>query len=279
MKGVAFLPYSNGLSWEYMDESESEFLYDEIFVREEYFKHFIHLKNGDVIFDCGANIGIFGIYCTLQAENLTIIAIEPIPQIVEVLSRNLSLIEEESSSTFLIVSCGIGSIAMEDTFLFNLSSPGESSRNIEEYYSQNKRLNDCSDQFTKLIGTPCEEKQEPSFLKCECRISTLHEIITEHKIEKIDLLKIDVEGDELEALLGLGESWEKIKQIVIEVHNVNGRLQKITELLEFHGFIVFVEPQKTAVSSEGYLSFIPAPLELYYVYATIEKNCKLDGVV
>ena len=47
---------------------------------------------------------------------------------------------------------------------------------------------------------------------------TLKKITSEKKIKKIDLLKIDTEGHELEVLQGLGKKINMIKYILIEFH-------------------------------------------------------------
>ena len=54
---------------------------------------------------------------------------------------------------------------------------------------------------------------------------------------KIDLLKIDVEGDEIEVLNSIGEAnWPLIRQIVVEVHDINERLATAVNLLTVHGY-------------------------------------------
>ena len=96
----------------------------------------------------------------------------------------------------------------------------------------------------------------------------------------MDLLKLDVEGDELGALQGLGPGdWPRIRQIVVEVCDVancdndagqcsssggssstsglsglvppsrRGRLAEVVALLEAHGFDVTVERQGSTVSN------------------------------
>jgi len=53
----------------------------------------------------------------------------------------------------------------------------------------------------------------------------------------VDLVKIDVEGAEEEVLAGIGDAdWPRIRQFVIEVHDVDGRLDRMTRLLEARGF-------------------------------------------
>ena len=47
---------------------------------------------------------------------------------------------------------------------------------------------------------------------------TLKRIINEKKVKKIDLVKIDTEGHELEVLIGLREKINKVKCILVEFH-------------------------------------------------------------
>jgi thioesterase domain-containing protein len=71
----------------------------------------------------------------------------------------------------------------------------------------------------------------------ECHLRTVSEIISENEIERIDLLKIDVEKSELDVLKGIKDAdWGRIKQVVIEVHDRAGQLQRVTRLLSSHGF-------------------------------------------
>src|SRR5690606_10253133 len=50
-----------------------------------------------------------------------------------------------------------------------------------------------------------------------CPLRTLSDVIAEEHVERIDLLKIDVEKSELDVLSGLhDDDWRKIRQIVVE---------------------------------------------------------------
>jgi FkbM family methyltransferase len=51
------------------------------------------------------------------------------------------------------------------------------------------------------------------------KTSTLDEIIKTKKIFKIDLVKIDTEGHELQVLKGMKKSLKKINHIMVEIHN------------------------------------------------------------
>src|SRR6185437_13977987 len=75
-----------------------------------------------------------------------------------------------------------------------------------------------------------------------CRLKTLSEVMRDEGVTKIDLLKIDVEKGELEVLEGIDEAdWPKIDQIVMEVHDLDDRIRKVTELLSRHGFQINVQ--------------------------------------
>ena len=60
-------------------------------------------------------------------------------------------------------------------------------------------------------------------------------------ISQIDLLKIDCEGNELNVIDGINdEHWPIIKQIVIEVNDINGRFNYIHEKLTNSGYKIKV---------------------------------------
>jgi hypothetical protein len=76
----------------------------------------------------------------------------------------------------------------------------------------------------------------------DCELRTLSEVIEENGIERIDLLKVDVQKSEADVLAGIKQSdWHKIRQIVAEVHDLSGRLEEITALLDKHDYAVTVK--------------------------------------
>jgi hypothetical protein len=75
-----------------------------------------------------------------------------------------------------------------------------------------------------------------------CRLRTISEIVDEEGVERIDLLKLDVERSEGEVLAGIrSEHWGRIGQAVIEVHDEKGGLKEVERLLTQHQFEVTVE--------------------------------------
>ncbi len=51
--------------------------------------------------------------------------------------------------------------------------------------------------------------------------------------------QVDVEGDEEDVLVGMTQ-WEAVAQVVAEVHDVDGRAERMKELLESNGFLVVI---------------------------------------
>ena len=122
-----------------------------------------------------------------------------------------------------------------------------------------------------------------------CEVTTVSDAIAELEWDGVDLLKLDVEGDELAALKGVrDEHWPTIRQVVCEVKGVDGRLGAVEALLASHGFTVRTEIQRETANERGagggeghgggggedggfadvYVAFTPGAAELYYVYAT-----------
>jgi hypothetical protein len=75
-------------------------------------------------------------------------------------------------------------------------------------------------------------------------------VLAEERIEAVDLLKIDVEGAELDVLAGIaGADWPRIRQLVVEVESFAERAAPITAILEEHGFVV--TPAQDTVQRAG----------------------------
>jgi acyl carrier protein len=90
-----------------------------------------------------------------------------------------------------------------------------------------------------------------------CPLRTISDVISENQIDQIDLLKLDVEKSELDVLLGIqAADWQKIKQVVAEVHDIDGRLDQFSGLLKSQGFEVMLD-QESSFKDTG----------LYHIYA------------
>ena len=80
------LTLPNGMEIAYLDKLTAIYCYNEIFKDAIYLDKGISIKDGDVIFDVGANIGLFSKYVDSKINNAMIYAFEPVPPIFKALS-------------------------------------------------------------------------------------------------------------------------------------------------------------------------------------------------
>ena len=224
---------------------------------EGYFNHGINLNNNDVVVDVGANIGVLGMRLSTQFENIHIHSFEPIPAIFDVLQKNSEL---SKNPYFKVYQNGIGEKNEEKEFTFYPNSPALSTANPEIWKQEpNTLINAVKGSIQNAPKKFWWAKFIPSFFapiftkyltssqqKSICKIITISHFIETEKIDKIDLLKIDCEGLEWQALKGIKDTdWGKIKSCVIEVHDIEGRLNKVTELLSLFGFKITLEKEES----------------------------------
>jgi Methyltransferase FkbM domain len=75
-----------------------------------------------------------------------------------------------------------------------------------------------------------------------CEMTTISAALRDHDVDAVDLVKIDVEGAEWEVLRGIEDpDWSQLRQFVIEVHDIDGRLARMTDLLRSKGYVVATE--------------------------------------
>jgi non-ribosomal peptide synthase protein (TIGR01720 family)/FkbM family methyltransferase len=109
-----------------------------------------------------------------------------------------------------------------------------------------------------------------------CELRTISDVISEHNVEKIDLLKVDAEKSELDILQGIRkDDWKKIRQIVIEVHDIEGRLHEITAILDQQGFHYVVEQDSSQTNTGLYNIYAVHPARARI--ATIETRAQLPS--
>ena len=96
--------------------------------------------------------------------------------------------------------------------------------------------------------------------KVKAELTTVSHMIERTGVKRIDLLKVDVEGAEEDVLMGMAdgldlespggiaelkERWSRVGAIVMELHDVDGRLHRVRHLLEsVGGFRVDLEQEE-----------------------------------
>ena len=74
-------------------------------------------------------------------------------------------------------------------------------------------------------------------VEIEAKMTNIEKVVNERGLASIDFLKIDVEGAELDVLLGISDTtWPMVQQIAAEVHDFDDRLNKVQDLLKAKGF-------------------------------------------
>ena len=81
----------NNLAVVHLNRNETDFLFEEIFENQTYFKHGITIEDGDCVFDVGANIGLFSLSAHLSAPNVRLYSFEPSPPVHELLATNMQI--------------------------------------------------------------------------------------------------------------------------------------------------------------------------------------------
>ena len=253
----------NGLEIVHINKNETDLLYRDIFIDESYLQCGISLSNGAVVFDVGANIGLFTLYISQKLRDVLIYAFEPVPPIYEKLKTNVDLHRANAR----LFNCGASNQTREANITYyprasamsGIYADTKEERNLTMGFltNQDPSLAEYSDDF--LEGRFESESFTGQFKR-------LSDIIKENEIDCVDLLKIDVEKSELDVLLGIdSEDWGKIKQIVIEIHDIDGRLNKISELLGSKGYEVNVRQE-----------LLLERTNLYNLYA-IQRSWALKG--
>jgi FkbM family methyltransferase len=132
----------------------------------------IKARPGDIVLDCGANVGVY----TREALNAgakLVIAIEPAPENIEVLRRNYA--PEIQAGKVIVYPKGIWD---KDDWLTLHVDPH----------------NSAADSF--LI------KREGSHPQDRVPLTTIDKMMDELKLERVDFIKMDIEGAEVKALNG-----------------------------------------------------------------------------
>lgn len=151
-----------------------------------------------IIFDIGANTGIYGLVAKSLAPKSKVVFVEPIPRAIQILQKNLDLNNFEGQ---------ILDIALSDydgEGFYNLESGKDIAYSIT--------LNDYADRAITGI-----HDETISYTQIQTKVARLDTLIRSNVISIPNLIKLDVETLEPKVLKGLGENLNKDMSFLCEV--------------------------------------------------------------
>lgn len=195
----------------YLRSDTSDYdLYKEIFIKGEYDVDFMNNFAPKIIFDFGANIGLTSLFFLKKYPLSKIIAIEPDKSNYSMLTKNTEMYQQ-------IIALNKG-VWYEDTVLSLIEDVSKGKWGITTEPTTNKSVN---------------ENVIP--------VLSVSSIIQQFNVDKINLLKIDIEGAE-KMLFTKNIDWlQKVELIFIECHDMikKGTSDIVFKSLQKYDFHIF----------------------------------------
>lgn len=149
--------------------------------RAIYFNESHTIRPGDIVLDCGANVGVFTRQALAKGA-AKVVAIEPAPENIECLRRNFK--EEIAAGKVIVYPKGVWN--KDDELELNVDP-----------------ANSAADSF--II------KREGSHAIAKVPLTTIDKLTAELSLPKVDFIKMDIEGAEPNAIEGAAETLKRFK--------------------------------------------------------------------
>ncbi|HEX5405294.1 MAG TPA: FkbM family methyltransferase [Pseudonocardiaceae bacterium] len=232
----------NGRNVFSINRNETDYLYKEIFEDQAYINPgAAELSERPVIFDIGANIGLFAIFAAERWPGSHIVCFEPVPEVFDVLRRNIADIPGAAARN---VAVGASRETREIvyypryTILSGFDAEAGADRATVEQYLRNV-ANGIDDEETRdvVLGSMDEmlaDRFEQTTVAVQ--LERLTDAVADLGVARIDLLKVDVEGSEVQVLQGMDDAvWQMVGSAVIEIADNAGELDMAAALCHDHG--------------------------------------------
>jgi FkbM family methyltransferase len=135
------------------------------------------------IVDLGSNIGVTTLYFAMQFPEASFVCVEPDPRNIEFLSRNVAWLGERAR---------IVEAAIRDR-------NGEAEFAVTGFAWQGQLRSGSANSIR---------------VSCYC----LETLLERMKLDRVDVLKVDIEGAERDVFGSRGEWWNKVRLIIAELH-------------------------------------------------------------
>jgi FkbM family methyltransferase len=186
------------------------YIFKEIFVEECYTRsNFFRPRRWHTVLDLGANIGSFAIYLQWRARGIRVHCFEPAEETRNRLEQNIRInnLDKHVSVYPLAVSDRPGVAYLKQARKTGVRSLFENKHSIG-------------------VGE-----------EVEC--ISLQQALDQCGVDRVDFLKVDVEGAEIEVFEGAcGRIWNRIERVALEFHDVHraGCRNRVLHVLRANGF-------------------------------------------
>jgi len=253
IENVYSLPDGNLIS--HLNKYETDYLFNEIFVDCAYRRHGVGICDNDTVIDIGANIGLFSLFASNEAKNVKVIAVEPSPVVLPILTKNL----EAYLSDYEVYEAGASDSSGKAEFtaykyssVFSSFSADNGDKEAIKAVIRNMLrtvINEDDKNFEETVEQLLSDRLSAETYNCE--LVSVNEIIENSNLNSVGLLKIDAEKSEEAILEGVSDAnWKLIDQVIIEVHNQSGLVApRVHELLQSKGFEIIEDEEEFLLES------------------------------
>jgi len=206
------------------------------------------LRPGDTAVDIGANIGLTAMMFADTCRGINVIAAEPVPTTFHCLQRNMAAHVPHGVPLQVAVGAVPGILPFtwypRASANSGLYADRDADDEMTKIFLRNSGLDDES---IRYITAGLHDGEQ-----IDVEVTTVSAILAEHAPDvEIGLLKVDVERAELDVLRGIAEAdWPRIRAVVAEVHDMDGRLAQFCELLSQHGLSAHTRQDPTLIGTE-----------------------------
>jgi FkbM family methyltransferase len=177
-----------------------------------------HLSPGATFVDVGAHIGYYSLKAaSMVGPNGHVISIEPNPQTLPMLRGNIEASDARAVSVWP-VACAESESTLQ-LYAAPRSNTGESSLSKEN-----------------------ASQDGPATASYSVRARPLDAIVKEAKLDRVDVIKIDVEGAEFEVLKGAAQTLDDYRPVLIiemvpnQLKAMGTSVDEVTQFLASHGY-------------------------------------------
>ncbi|MEV7871671.1 FkbM family methyltransferase [Streptomyces sp. NPDC088124] len=238
--------------------NETRELFDEIVLRSRYLRGGVEIHDGDLVVDVGANIGLFTLYAAAQATDVRIHAFEPVPAAAEALEANVRAYGIQAHVERSALGRHVGVSAFTYYPQSSLQSGLYTDPDVDEAIIRGYARHRAGDLPVHLSSQDIADALAPELhgrlsdrQQLTVPVLRLSDWIRDRAVGRIHLLKVDAERAEEDVLAGIDlEHWPLIDQVVVEVHDIAGRVERLRALMAGHGFDTLVEQDDLFAGSE-----------------------------